>query len=61
MERKELLLFARVDQKSWRFVGEVKLADPAFLMAKALDQNGFEREVIVFRLKPVSANFALLH
>ena len=61
IERKELLLFARVDQKSWRFVGEVKLADPAFLMAKALDQNGFEREVIVFRLKPVSANFALLH
>lgn len=60
MEGKELLLFARVDQKSWRFVGEVGLADPAFLMAKAPDQNGFEREVIVFRFKPLSANFELL-
>ncbi len=60
LERKELLLFARVDQKSWRFVGEVSLADPAYFMAKAPDQNGFERNVIVFRFESVSANFELL-
>lgn len=60
MERKKLLLFARVDQKTWRFVGEVGLAEPPFLMAKTPDQSGHEREVIVFRFKPVSGNFELL-
>jgi hypothetical protein len=61
LQNRELLLFSRVDQKTWRFVGEVRLAEPPFLTAKAPDQKGLEREVIVFRLKPVSAKFALLH
>jgi hypothetical protein len=60
MERKKLLLFARVDQKTWRYVGEVRLAKPAFLMEKAPDQNGHEREVIVFRFESGSSNFAFL-
>jgi hypothetical protein len=61
LQNRELLLFSRVDQKTWRFVGEVELAEPPFLMAKAPDQNRLSRNVIVFRFEAVSANFALLH
>ena len=60
LEKAPLLLFSRVDQYSWRFVGEVALAEPKFLLARAKDEVGSEREVIVFRFKPVSADFELL-
>lgn len=60
LENSPLLLFSRVDQYSWRFVGEVSLAEPKFLLARAKDQSGKDRDVIVFRFKEVAADFELL-
>lgn len=60
IENRPLLLFSRVDRKSWRFIGEVALADPAFSFAIAPDQAGNSRQVIVFRFRPLAANFELL-
>lgn len=57
---KPLLMFARLDQKSWVFVGEVGLADPAYELADAPDQLGFERTVLVFRFVELEADFQLL-
>ena len=57
---KTLLLFSRVDLKTWRFVGEVSLADPAFNVAQAPDQLGQARQVLVFRFKEKNADFGLL-
>ena len=55
-----LLLFSRIDKKTWIFVGEVALAEPAYLMAEAKDQLGNLRQVLVFRFQPLSADFELL-
>ena len=60
LEKSPLLLFSRVDQKTWRFVGEVRLSSPPFISSLAPDQLGEEREVIVFRFEELSANFELL-
>lgn len=60
LEKTPLLLFSRIDQQSWRFIGEVGLAEPAFLKATALDQLGNQRSVLVFRFAPISADFELL-
>lgn len=57
---KTLLMFSRVDLKSWRYVGEVSLAEPAFVIAEAPDQLGNIRRVLVFRLIEKSADFSLL-
>lgn len=57
---RELLLFAKQDAKTWRFVGEVALAEPAYLEAKATDQNGNQRTVLVFRFKELRADFSLI-
>lgn len=57
---KPLLLFSRIDAKSWVFVGEVGLSDPEFEIQKAPDQNGFVRKVLVFRFVPLNAGFELL-
>lgn len=57
---KPLLMFARADQKSWVFVGEVGLTDPPYELADAPDQLGFERRVLVFRFIELSADFNLL-
>lgn len=57
---RELLLFAKQDAKTWRFVGEVALAEPAYLEAKAKDQNGNQRTVLVFRFKELRADFSLI-
>jgi hypothetical protein len=57
---RELLLFAKQDQKTWRFVGEVSLATPAYLEASAKDQNGNQRTVLVFRFQELRADFSLL-
>lgn len=57
---RELLLFARQDPKTWRFVGEVKLATPAYLEARAKDQNGMQRTVLVFRFQEHRADFSLI-
>jgi 5-methylcytosine-specific restriction protein A len=56
----KLLLFARQDAKTWRFVGEVSLASPPYLEAKAKDQNGTVRTVLVFRFQELRADFSLL-
>ncbi|QKJ25590.1 hypothetical protein HRU87_05310 [Aquiluna borgnonia] len=56
----DLRLFARVDAKSWIYVGEVALADPPFELCQAPDQRGEEREVIVFHLQALNADFSLL-
>jgi hypothetical protein len=55
-----LYLFSKVDAKTWRFVGEVVLADPPYVEAKAKDQRGNERKVLVFRFKPLAADFSLI-
>jgi hypothetical protein len=60
LERAPLLLFSRVDQKTWRYVGEVELGEPSYLVAEAPDQNGNLRKVFVFRFVAVSADFELL-
>ena len=60
LERSPLLLFSRVDQKTWRYVGKVALGNPAYESAIAPDQNGTLRRVFVFRFVPVSADFELL-
>ena len=60
LERSPLLLFSRVDKKTWRYVGEVALGVPAYLQADAPDQNGNLRKVFVFRFMPISADFELL-
>ena len=60
LERAPLLLFSRVDQKTWRFVGEVALGLPPYEMATAPDQTGNLRQVLVFRFIPVTADFELL-
>lgn len=60
LENSPLLLFSRVDQYSWRFVGEVSLAEPKFLLARAKDQSGNDRDVLVFRFREVAADFELL-
>lgn len=57
---KPLLMFSRIDQKSWVFVGQVGLAEPAYEIADAPDQLGFERKVLVFRLTELDADFSLL-
>lgn len=57
---KPLLLFSRIDAKSWIFVGEVGLADPEFEIEKAPDQSGVPRNVLVFRFVPLNARFELL-
>lgn len=57
---RELLLFAKQDPKTWRFVGEVALATPAYVEAKAKDQNGNLRTVLVFRFRELRADFALI-
>lgn len=57
---KPLLMFARLDQKSWVYVGEVGLGDPAYELAQAPDQLGFERSVLVFRFIELNADFKLL-
>lgn len=57
---RELLLFAKQDMKTWRFVGEVALATPAYIEAKAKDQNGNLRTVLVFRFRALRADFALI-
>lgn len=57
---KPLLLFSRIDAKSWVFVGEVGLADPEFEIEKAPDQSGVPRNVLVFRFVPLNARFELL-
>ena len=57
---KKLLLFAKQDAKTWRFVGEVSLASPPYLEAKAKDQNGTVRTVLVFRFQELRADFSLL-
>jgi hypothetical protein len=56
----DLLLFAKQDQKTWRFVGEVSLATPAYLEASAKDQHGNQRTVLVFRFQELRADFGLL-
>jgi hypothetical protein len=60
MKNSPLLLFSRVDQKTWRFVGEVGLSDTPYLVAEAPDQLGNLRKVLVFRFMAVSADFELL-
>ena len=60
LERSPLMLFSRVDQKTWRYVGEVELGEPSYLVAEASDQNGNLRKVFVFRFVAVSADFELL-
>ena len=60
LERAPLLLFSRVDQKTWRYVGEVELGKPSYLVAEAPDQNGNLRKVFVFRLTAVNADLGLL-
>ena len=60
LERSPLMLFSRVDQKTWRYVGEVELGEPAYLLAQAPDQNGNLRKVFVFRLTAVNADLGLL-
>lgn len=57
---RELLLFAKQDSKTWRFVGEVALATPAYVAAKAKDQNGNLRTVLVFRFRELRADFTLI-
>lgn len=57
---KPLLLFSRIDAKSWVFIGEVGLADPEFEIEKAPDQSGVPRNVLVFRFVPLNARFELL-
>lgn len=57
---KDLLLFSKLDPKTWRFVGEVKLATPAYLEARAKDQNGNQRTVLVFRFQEHRADFSLI-
>jgi hypothetical protein len=59
-QARELLLFAKQDTKTWRFVGAVSLAEPAYLKAKAKDQHGNLRTVIVFRFMEQRADFGLL-
>ena len=60
LERSPLLLFSRVDQKTWRYVGEVALGVPAYTQAEAPDQKGNLRKVFVFRFIAISADFELL-
>jgi hypothetical protein len=60
LERSPLLLFSRVDQKTWRYVGEVALAEPGYVQAEAPDQHGNLRKVLVFRFAAISADFELL-
>ena len=60
MSGRDLLLFSRIDQKSWRFVGKVGLDSTPYEMALAPDQQGFERQVIVFRFIEHDADFGLL-
>lgn len=55
-----ILLFSRIDSKSWIFVGEVSLADPAFEFAQAPDQLGNLRRVIVFRFLAKNAELSLI-
>lgn len=57
---RSLLMFSRLDQKSWVYVGEVGLAEPPYQIAQAPDQLGFERDVFVFRFKELKADFNLL-
>lgn len=57
---KPLIMFARLDRKSWIFVGEVGLATPEYEVASAPDQHGFERSVLVFRFIELAADFKLL-
>lgn len=57
---RELLLFAKQDVKTWRFVGEVALATPAYVQATAKDQNGNPRSVLVFRFMAMRADFRLI-
>jgi 5-methylcytosine-specific restriction protein A len=57
---RELLLFKRVDSKSWMFVGEVALDATPFETARAVDRNGKMRTVLVFRFIEKNANFDLL-
>ena len=57
---RKLLLFAKQDAKTWRFVGEVELANPSYIEAKAQDQNGNQRNVLVFRFQELRADFSLL-
>lgn len=57
---KELLLFKRVDSKTWMFVGEVALDSTPFETASAPDRNGNIRTVLVFRFIEKNANFDLL-
>ena len=55
-----LLLFSRLDKKTWIFVGEVALAEPGYEISAAKDQLGNLRQVLVFRFQPLSADFELL-
>ncbi len=57
---KDLLLFKRVDAKSWIFVGEVSLDSTPFETAIAPDREGNLRTVLVFRFIAKNANFGLL-
>lgn len=57
---RKLLLFSRLDQKSWAYVGEVGLDEKPYELALAPDQHGFERQVIVFRFVQKAADFSLL-
>ena len=58
---KKLLLFSRLDSKSWIYIGEVKLDDVPFEIRSAKDSTGKIRQVLVFRFIEQSANFELLN
>jgi 5-methylcytosine-specific restriction protein A len=60
LEADEILLFSRVDSRSWSYIGEVSLGDPPYEITEAPDQAGNLRSVLVFRFKAKSANLDLL-
>lgn len=60
LDADQILLFSRVDSRSWQFVGEVILADPPYELAQAPDALGNLRQVLVFRFRAKSAILSLL-
>lgn len=56
----EILLFARVDSRSWMYVGEVSLSDPPYELAQAPDALGNLRQVLVFRFHAKTGDLSLL-
>jgi hypothetical protein len=60
IEADEILLFSRVDSRSWQYVGQVLLGNPPYEITEAPDQAGSLRSVLVFRFKAKCANLSLL-